>query len=181
MDGWALTVKMKYMRALSLDAIEFRADSSGEAARLGGIYTAGDTICYDPQFLVGANERVLSFCLAHELGHRWFSSARGRILADNQAIPGEELLLDLEESFADAYAISKLYESGWHKEEMARCLNDWKSHMGSYLAAHACGVMDLTLLDDVQTMALRQVERIWQEFSSGLRRHSVGPYLVGFG
>lgn len=179
----ARLVVSKYVRALSLDGMVFSQDLSISAKDYGGLYTRGSTIHFDPVFLDGLQDKTLAFFLAHELGHGWFGSAyegilrerlihakntEGRNLTEAEMSEEESLLQGMEETYADAFAIRKLFESGWRQEEVAECLSDCRSHLQAYFARHGQGLEHSGLLADWLVVTMETRRRLWRDFAEGL-------------
>jgi hypothetical protein len=159
--------------AVSLERVLLALDESGDARNEGGAITRGETIYFDPAFLIGLDDRITTFVVAHEVGEMKFPDF---VQEFAETVPANDYaefekkvtsLRDLHDNFADEFAIRKMYESGWILEEVAMCLSAYRSHQESYLEKHGRRETESTLLSDWLEVTSLVARKLWEDYHQG--------------
>lgn len=106
-------VEEDYLKNEVFECVSYEWDESAEVKGKGGMMTAGDTTYYDPLYVLGADDRVLAFTLAHEREH-WKE--------DPKKEGGKA------ERDADIFALNLLHQSHWTKAEAEKAVVDWGAY-----------------------------------------------------
>lgn len=137
-------VEMDYLDPEVFEHVKYERDEGASVKEMGGIMTSKDTTYYDPLYVLGADDRVLAFTLAHERNH-W---------GEDPTTEGGK-----SEREADEFALNLLRKCDWTRTDVEKVVFEWGAHILWYFKETRQGEPDSVEGNVGRLLAL--CEKIW--------------------